>query len=149
QLPPVSRRGEPEKKLCFEAVSWKACVQESIRLKLVYRQRDNKFVKLLSRVRWGQCTPEVLEELRRCQERCRAATETGSSRSREDGIEETQLLTHKADVLRVNEQRLGQLEGDEVLSRAEDKGSRPDHLKQLDDSCPAPATLRTKVGAQV
>lgn len=51
--------------------------------------------KLLSRIRWGQCTPDVLEELRSCSERRFGG---------EDGIEETQLLTHKADVLRVNEE---------------------------------------------
>lgn len=50
--------------------------------------------KLLSRIRWGQCTPDVLEELRSCSER-----RFGGG----DGIEETQLMTHKADVFRENE----------------------------------------------
>lgn len=47
------------------------------------------------------------------------------------------------------EQRLVQLEGSEALFRAQDKSSRPDHLRLLDDSCSAPAALRLKVGAQV
>lgn len=46
-------------------------------------------------------------------------------------------------------QRLAELEGTEVLLKAEDKGSRADLVKQLDDSCSAPAALRLKVGAQV
>ncbi|CAN0054626.1 unnamed protein product [Scytosiphon promiscuus] len=154
QLPPVSRKGEPEKRLCFEAKSWKACVQETVELKLVFRQQDNKFVKLLSKVRWGQCTPEVLAELRGCSVANSQSNESGAlaapfSQRMDDGIEKTQLLTHKADVLRVNEERLAQLEGSEVVSKAENRGNRPDHLRQLDDSCSAPATLRLKVGAQV
>ena len=46
-------------------------------------------------------------------------------------------------------QRLAQLGGAEVVSRAENKGTRPEYLRQLDDSCSAPSTLRLKVGAQV
>lgn len=46
-------------------------------------------------------------------------------------------------------QRLGRLDGAEVASKAENRGNRPDYLRQLDDSCSAPATLRLKVGAQV
>jgi len=46
-------------------------------------------------------------------------------------------------------QRLAQLGGSEVVSRAENKGTRPEYLRQLDDSCSAPSTLRLKVGAQV
>ncbi|CAM9408333.1 unnamed protein product [Hapterophycus canaliculatus] len=158
QLPPVSRKGEPEKKLCFEARSWKACVQETVELKLVFRQQDNTFVKLLSKVRWGQCTPEVLAKLRSCSvdnndnknNNNNKYVKSGDFSPRiEDGIEKTQLLTHKADVLRVNEERLAQLEGSEVVSKAENRGNRPDYLRQLDDSCSAPATLRLKVGAQV
>ncbi|CAN0109584.1 unnamed protein product [Pylaiella littoralis] len=147
QLPPVSRRGEPEKNLCFEAKSWKACVEETVELKLVFRQRDNKFVKLLSKVRWGKCTPEVLAELRGCS--VTSSTVEEGSQGVGDGIEKTQLTTHKADVLRVNEERLAQLEGTEVVSRADNRGNRPDYLRQLDDSCSAPTTLRLKVGAQV
>lgn len=46
-------------------------------------------------------------------------------------------------------QRLAQLDGAEVVSRAENKGNRPDNLRQLDDACSAPSTLKLKVGAQV
>lgn len=46
-------------------------------------------------------------------------------------------------------QRLAQLDGAEVVSRAENKGNRPDYLRQLDDACSAPSTLKLKVGAQV
>ena len=70
--------------------------------------------QLLSKVRWGQCTPEVLSELRGCGSKLPRSGggrgggggggggggETGDG----DGIEVTQLLTHKADVLRVNEE---------------------------------------------
>ncbi|CAM9900314.1 unnamed protein product [Ectocarpus sp. 4 AP-2014] len=153
QLPPVSRKGEPEKKLCFEARSWKACVQETVELKLVYRQQDNNFVKLLSEIRWGQCTPEVLAKLRSCAEssttNAMGGGEGSSPQVVDNGIEKTQLLTHKADVLKVNEERLGRLDGAEVVSKAENRGNRPEFLRQLDDSCSAPATLRLKVGAQV
>lgn len=36
-----------------------------------------------------------------------------------------------------------------MVSRAENKGNRPDYLRQLDDACSAPPTLKLKVGAQV
>ena len=46
-------------------------------------------------------------------------------------------------------QRLAQLDGAEVVSRADNKSNRPDYLRQLDDACSAPSTLKLKVGAQV
>lgn len=63
--------------------------------------------QLLSKIRWGQCTPEVLAELRGCSvANGNNNSSTGGALSQriEDGIEKTQLLTHKADVLRVNEE---------------------------------------------
>ena len=46
-------------------------------------------------------------------------------------------------------QRLGKLEGSEVVARAQDRCSRPEYRRQLDEACSAPETLRLKVGAQV
>lgn len=54
-----------------------------------------RLLQVLSRIRWGQCTPEVLQELKSC---------VGKKLGGDDGIEETQLMTHKADVLRVNDE---------------------------------------------
>lgn len=36
-----------------------------------------------------------------------------------------------------------------MLQRAEDKSTRPEFSKQLDDACSAPAALKLKIGAQV
>lgn len=63
-------------------------------------------------------------------------------------LELTYRLTHHS-LREQTPQRLQQLEGSEVLVRAQDKANRSEYLRQLDDSCPAPATVRTKIGAQV
>lgn len=61
-------------------------------------------LQLLSKVRWGKCTPDVLAELRGCSVTNSAVLGEMGSQGVGDGIEKTQLLTHKADVLRVNEE---------------------------------------------
>ncbi len=68
--------------------------------------------QLLSKIRWGQCSPEVLAELRGRSISASSASARAVPSSQgqgvvgglDDGIENTQLLTHKADVLRVNEE---------------------------------------------
>lgn len=67
QLPPVGRAEEGEqKKFCFQAESWKRCMQSVIELKEVFRQADEVFVNVLNEIRHGVCSKASLDILMTC-----------------------------------------------------------------------------------
>lgn len=124
----------------FEASSWASCVQRSFVLTRVFRQLDPLFVDVLNSIRLGHAPPEVRAALKPCEGR-RLATA--------DGIVATRLFTHKADCATLNEEQLNALSGEKVTFRASDTGRDDAALSQLRASCPSPATLDLKMGAQV
>ena len=107
-----------------------------MQLTQVFRQRDNDFIEILSHIRDGTVPESTLRALLA---RCSAPL------SLEDGILPTQLFTHRADVEAINERQLASLSGDLVNFSAQDNGD----AAALQSSCPAPRSLRLKVGAQV
>ena len=135
QLPPVSKN-PASRRFAFEAESWERCVQANVQLTQVFRQRDNDFIEILSHIRDGTVPESTLRALLA---RCSAPL------SLEDGILPTQLFTHRADVEAINERQLASLSGDLVNFSAQDNGD----AAALQSSCPAPRSLRLKVGAQV
>lgn len=64
QLPPVSRNNEDI--FCFQAESWKECGFVAVELTKVYRQNDEKFIRLLNNIRVGEYAEEDLEVLSKC-----------------------------------------------------------------------------------
>ena len=63
QLPPV-----PEKntiaKFVFEAVTWNTCIQHTILLNHVFRQKDEKFAGMLNEMRLGKMSPATVQEFK-------------------------------------------------------------------------------------
>jgi ATP-dependent DNA helicase PIF1 len=63
QLPPV-----PEKntiaKFVFEAVTWNTCIQHTILLTHVFRQKDEKFAGMLNEMRLGKMSPATVREFK-------------------------------------------------------------------------------------
>ncbi|KAM6124100.1 ATP-dependent DNA helicase PIF1 [Pterocles gutturalis] len=136
QLPPVCKANE-EMKFCFQAKSWRKCININMELTEVRRQTDKTFVSLLSAVRLGRCTEEVT----------RLLMQTATNRSERDGILATRLCTHKDDVEITNERRLQQLSGDMHTFEALD--SDPMLVKLIDAQCPVGGRVELKLGAQV
>ncbi|KAG0422261.1 hypothetical protein HPB47_001921 [Ixodes persulcatus] len=135
QLPPISRKGDPAPVFCFQTAAWRQCVQMSLELRQVHRQRDPKFVELLQEVRHGRCPEWVEEILVRTADNC---LNTG-------GVVATRLSTHNDDVDFMNKHRYDALLSQEHVFVATDSAGAPSDLL---DAC-APSTLRLKVGAQV
>ncbi|NXE45329.1 PIF1 helicase, partial [Casuarius casuarius] len=136
QLPPVCKANE-ETKFCFQAKSWRKCIQINMELTEVRRQTDKTFISLLSAVRLGRCTEEV----------ARLLMQTATNRAERDGILATRLCTHKDDVELTNERRLQQLSGEVHTFEALD--SDPVLVKLIDAQCPVGSRVELKLGAQV
>ncbi|NXC40810.1 PIF1 helicase, partial [Penelope pileata] len=136
QLPPVCKANE-ETTFCFQAKSWRKCIHVNMELTEVRRQTDKTFISLLSAVRLGRCTEEVISLL----------MQTAANRSERDGILATRLCTHKDDVELTNERRLRQLSGE--LHTFEALDSDPMLVKLIDAQCPVGSRVELKVGAQV
>ncbi|KAM8805630.1 ATP-dependent DNA helicase PIF1 [Eudromia elegans] len=136
QLPPVCKANE-ETKFCFQAKSWRKCIQINMELTEVRRQSDKTFISLLSAVRLGRCTEEV----------ARLLMQTATNRAERDGILATRLCTHKDDVEITNERRLRQLPGEGHTFEALD--SDPVLVKLIDAQCPVGSRVELKLGAQV
>ena len=104
----------------------------------MYRQTDNEFIDILNSLRWGNCSRDTTMTL---------MSKSGSL-LKDTTIEPTSLLTHKADVERLNNLKLENLPGSKVVLLASDTG-KPELIKQLGATCPAKHRLELKLGAMV
>ena len=115
QLPPVisnaSEAGGPE--FVFELPLWTQTVQKVVVLKKIYRQEDEGFVATLNRLRYGKPNAADIELL--------ASRVVGDKAIKTvDGIIPTLLESHRADVDRINRERLRELmKGGESSERSE------------------------------
>ena len=98
QLPPVDKSGR-ETKFCFEVPAWDRCIQRTILLKKVFRQREEKFIGILNRVRIGDLCKKDKAELLKCHYNFRTLPE--------DGIQATKLYPHRISCERVNVEAVG------------------------------------------
>lgn len=66
QLPPVEKgsSGKTSDRYCFLSPIWKKSIQCFIELKKVYRQNDQKFIKVLNQMRCGELTPNSIRLLK-------------------------------------------------------------------------------------
>ncbi|KAI1792662.1 PIF1-like helicase-domain-containing protein [Ganoderma leucocontextum] len=135
QLPPVTKSGV-EPFFAFESESWKKCIDHTVTLTEVYRQKDTQFVDLLNELRKGNIAP--------------SAHQTFTSLSRPlpplpSGILPTELYPLRAQVERANTTRLAALPGSVHAYVARDTGTHQKVLEQM----VVPARLAFKVDAQV
>ena len=143
QLPPVSGSSATgPKRFAFQSEAWKQAVQETVELKRVMRQGEEKFVRVLNELRWGKVSAASSAALLSCQHQARSAQWA-------DGVELTKLYPYNVNVRAENEKRLQSLPGDVVTFTAEDaiKG-RAGSLNRL-DALGVEKTLQLKIGAQV
>ena len=117
----------------FNAKVWQQMQLVSIELRKVYRQRDDHFVALLDRIRENMATNGDLQALN-----ARAHAEENL----QEGLCIT-LATRRDTVDYINEQRLGELEGQPTLFRGKVTGEFPE------SSFPTPMDLMVKPGAQI
>jgi len=63
QLPPVPDRNT-EAKFVFEAVNWETCIQHTILLTHVFRQKDEQFATMLNEMRLGKMSYATVREFK-------------------------------------------------------------------------------------
>ena len=64
QLPPVGDRGDIDSSnFCFESDNWNKTFNSFIELKKIYRQKDEKYMKILKQVRNGQISKKTYDIL--------------------------------------------------------------------------------------
>lgn len=137
QLPPVTK--DKRMKFTFEAQSWSRCVQECVILKEVHRQKDQDFIDLLGRVRYGRCSDDDVRTL-----------QATTHHNLDDGnVQATRLCTHVKEAELINTSKLASLGGVAKTFYAQDVSGDPRASAVLKSSCRAPTKLCLKAGAQV
>nr|BDC17065.1 DEAD-box helicase domain of Pif1 [Sicyoidochytrium minutum DNA virus] len=138
QLPPVRRDGSAPIYL-FEHPIWKDTVDHCILLKKVYRQEQEEFVDILTRMRDGETTEEDLKLLR----------ETGPVEEI-NGVRPTVLYSRNRDVDYMNHLELSRLPGESKVYNANDIFKHPKANQEfVKKKFSLPETLELKPGAQV
>lgn len=132
QLPPV------ENGYCFLAESWQEADFMSVVLKTVFRQKDDKFVKLLNHVRYNEMTDEDIEVLKeRTNVKCN------------DEIQPTIIVSLNDQANRINTEKLKEIESTSHFYKAKYRGMDPVKVDFLKRNCIAYDTLELKIGASV
>ncbi len=137
QLPPINRDNDSSR-FCFDSKTWDDLDFHNIILDKIFRQSDEKFIKLLNNLRFGIVDAEDKKIL----ESRIKITDNNSA------IQPTILTTHNAKVEFVNNKYLKNIPNPEQVFQAEYKGDayKIDFLKK---NCIAYQSLKLKVGAQV
>ncbi|OMO60853.1 hypothetical protein COLO4_33719 [Corchorus olitorius] len=113
QLPPVLNEYSDRKEFAFEADCWDASFDKQVELTKIFRQSDERLIKLLQSIRRGNIDPEDLQLL----EQACSASEPDPSVVR--------LYPRIADVNKVNEERMNALSEKKVIYEAFDGGLKP------------------------
>ena len=137
QLPPINRDNNSSN-FCFDSKTWEDLNFHNIILDKIFRQSDEKFIKLLNNLRYGIVDSEDKEILE----------SRINVRDNNSAIQPTILTTHNAKVEFVNNKYLKDIPNPEQVFQADYKGDsyKIDFLKK---NCIAYQSLKLKVGAQV
>jgi len=140
QLPPVVKNEEwnllkehYKTAYFFSSLALQETNYITITLHHVYRQRDQRFLEILNKIRDKQTDREVIDRLR---ERYKPGFKGGD----ENYIN---LTTHNAKAKHINETKLDQLKNKKACFKAEIEGNFPEY------NYPTEVDLELKVGAQV
>ena len=137
QLPPVNR-GNNNFNFCFESEAWKKLNLHNFVLEKIFRQSDQKFVKILNNLRFNKLDSTDREAL---------SSRIGAI-DKNLAIKPTILTTHNAKVEKINHEELKKIPRQEISSEAKYFGD-PYKIEFLQKNCLAPQLLKLKVGAQV
>lgn len=136
QLPPINKISN-DIEFCFKAQSWHDLNLRIFNLEKKFRQHDQKFIKILDNIRFGNLDDEDISCLK--------------SRVIEDDnflVKPTILTTHTNKVEKINLSRLKDIPRQEVIYEAKYQGN-PNKIELLKKNCIAPNFLKLKIGAQV
>ena len=136
QLPPVVRSGEEFPGFAFESQAWNNSKPVICYLTEQHSHKDIKFVSILSAIRKKDNLENAYAFLtsRKLDLKYRELT--------------TRLYSHNVDVDRVNNEKLGNLPGEEYEFQMTSLGAKP-LVEQLIKSCLSPEILILKKGARV
>jgi ATP-dependent DNA helicase PIF1 len=137
QLPPVAKFGE-NFDFCFNSKVWKDLNMEVFVLEEIFRQSDEKFIKVLNNMRLGD-----LDESDRALLNSRLKASDNNR-----AIKPTILTTHNAKVEQINEIELKKIPSEEIIHKAQYSGTES-KIEFLKKNCIAPDSLKLKIGAQV
>jgi len=140
QLPPVGPGSTGGKRFAFQSMAWTAAVDQTIELKRVMRQGEDKFVRVLNELRWGKVSAASAAALLMCQRQ---------SPQWDDGVELTKLYPYNVNVRAENEKRLKSLPGELLTYEAQDSIKGRAASRQRLEALGVEKTLQLKVGAQV
>lgn len=135
QLPPVSKDGIV---FSFESKMWENCIQKTILLTKVFRQRDGSLVDILNTIRYGEPTPELMQNIAKLKREVHYS----------DGIEPTELYATRKEVEFSNGRQLQTLPGEPKVFKSLDVGP-PELVSLLDSMTRVEKFLTLKVDAQV
>ncbi|RMZ90363.1 hypothetical protein DV736_g2396, partial [Chaetothyriales sp. CBS 134916] len=139
QLPPVPDRNS-EATFAFDAATWNTCIDHTILLTHVFRQKDPIFASMLNEMRMGKLS---------------AATIAGfKSLSRDldfqDDVESTELFPTRHEVESANNMRMRNLSGEPMTFDASDSGKLEQAAREkVLQNFMAPKSITLKKGAQV
>ena len=137
QLPPISRDNS-NFDFCFNSKTFKELNLETFVLEQVFRQNDEKFIKVLNNLRLGLIDEEDKQIIA---SRIKAKDQITA-------IKPTILTTHNYKVEKINQEELRKIPQNEVVYNANYFGSK-DKIEFLKKNCMAPEVLKLKIGAQV
>ncbi|OCT45212.1 ATP-dependent DNA helicase PIF1 [Cladophialophora carrionii] len=139
QLPPVPEKNATAK-FVFEAVTWNTCIQHTILLTHVFRQKDEQFASMLNEMRLGKMSPATVREFKALSRPLKVV----------DELEATELYPRREEVENANTNRMRKLSGQVMTFTAVDSGNaEPNTRKALLSNFIAPEILELKKGAQV
>jgi len=137
QLPPVNRDNDSSN-FCFNSKIWEELDFYNIILDKIFRQSDEKFIRLLNNLRFGIVDDQDKKIL---ESRIKIIDNNSA-------IQPTILTTHNAKVEFVNNKHLKNIPNPEQVFQAEYKGDIY-KIEFLKKNCIAYQSLKLKVGAQV
>lgn len=135
QIPPVSRKSEVTK-FCFESSKWTSCISKTFYLKKSFRQADDIFANMLNEIRLGMVSEKTKTTLGTCVDKT-------------FDFKPTILFSRNEEVDSVNKREIALIKENEVFFNSVDWAMNDSFLKQLNESCKAPAKLVLKMGCQV
>lgn len=125
------------KKYSFQTQAWSNAIRQCFQLRVIKRQTDDTFIKVLQLLRVGRITDSVKTIL----------INTSKNNLRKGNAIPTQLYTHRRDVDLVNTRQLQKLPTQSLTFAAQDSDAQGSTM--LDSLCPTPRKLELKVNAQV
>ncbi len=139
QLPPVTKFNEDgARTFCFTSKAWKDLGLKTFILKEIFRQNDQKFIKILNNLRFGKIDEDDIASL---ESRLTANDDNLA-------IRPTILTSHNHKAEQINETELKKIPREEKIFNAEYSGDIY-KIELLKKNCLAPQSLKLKVGAQV